>query len=311
MVKIEEAKSILFQLELPKGQQNDRSARTLLALLGLKEDASWNSCTNKALRIHDIIEFIKVNYEFEYKENSRESIRRQTIHQFEHAGIIERNKDNPSRPTNSGQTAYSITTEALKVFKKFNTDKWEDSLSNFKSKKSTLVEKYSSKRSIKKVPIIISGETLRFSAGEHNLLQKQIIEEFAPRFAKNSKVLYVGDTAQKDVFIKSDELERLGIPLTQHDKLPDIILYIEEKNWIFLIEAVTSHGPVSKKRYYELEKILKKSPCGKVYVSAFLNYKVFKKYIDEIAWETEIWIASEPEHMIHMDGEKFMGPYSK
>lgn len=308
MGKLEEAKDILKQLGLPKAQQNDRSAYTLLALLDLREDDEWKDSSNKLIGIHEIMQFIGSNYGLVYAENSRETIRRQTIHQFEQAGLIERNADDPTRPTNSPNTVYSIIPETLKVIKSYGTKNWNNELESFLKNKKTLAEIYLSKRKIHKIPVKIGDKEIVFSPGEHNELQKLIIEEFGARFAKGSKLLYVGDTANKNLYKLERELESIGIPITQHDKLPDVVLYDEQKNWLFLCEAVTSHGPVSPKRYIELEEMLDSCECGRVYVSCFLDIQTFKKYADEIAWETEVWIASMPDHMLHYNGDRFIGP---
>lgn len=97
--------------------------------------------------------------------------------------------------------------------------------------------------------------------------------------------------------------------MTEHDKLPDIVLFQQKRNWIYLIEAVTTHGPISPKRQREIELMFKNCNAGKVYVSAFPNANIFRKYATEIAWETEVWIADNPDHLIHFNGLKFMGPY--
>lgn len=311
MNKLDEALQILIELGMPKAQLNDRSAYTLLSLAEIKENDPWSLATNKIIGIHEIMGFIFVNYKFQYAENSREAIRRQTIHQFEQAGLIERNKDNLSRPTNSRKTVYSITPEALKLIKSFGSMNWEENKNKFFTVSTSLTEKYSSKRSIHKVPIHIGDSVIEMSAGGHNDLQKAIIEEFGSRFAKESILLYVGDTANKHLYIKESELESLGIPMTKHDKLPDVVLYDSNKNWLFLCEAVTTHGPVSPKRIVELEEMLLDCPCGKIYVSCFPNKKTYKKFWDDIAWETEVWFSDTPDHMIHFNGDKFMGPYKQ
>lgn len=309
MIKIEEAKEVLKLLGLPNRQQNDRSAYTLLALLNLTQNNDWADSSINLVGIHDIILFINKAYSFQYAENSRESIRRQTIHQFEQAGIIERNADDPTRPTNSGKTVYSIIPEALDVLKAYKSKEWEIKLEEFMKNKEKLVEIYLSKRKIHKIPVKIdTGEELIFSPGEHNELQKLIIEEFGSRFAKGSKLLYVGDTAYKDLYRLDEDLEDIGIPFIEQDKLPDVVLYDKEKNWVFLCEAVTSHGPISPKRFVELEEMLSTCTAGKIYVTCFLDVATFKKYADDIAWETEVWIATMPDHMLHYNGDRFMGP---
>lgn len=309
MSKIEEAKKILASFGLPKGQQNDRSARVLLALAGIEVKSDWKNATNKLIGIHDIIIFISEKYNFLYAENTRESIRRQSIHQFEQAGIIVRNFDDPSRPTNSGKTVYSLTNPALKVIKSYGTAKWSIELKEFLSNVSSLVQKYRKERKIHQVSIIIHEKEYLLSPGKHNLLQKDIIENFTTRFAKGSTLIYIGDTAYKLVYLDAELCEKLNIDITKHDKLPDVVLYDSKKNWLYLIEAVTSHGPVSAKRVIEVKEMLFNSPAYLIFVSAFPDFKTFQKYAPEISWETEVWISDNPNHMIHFDGDKFLGPY--
>ncbi|MBK6904986.1 MAG: type II restriction endonuclease [Saprospirales bacterium] len=146
------------------------------------------------------------------------------------------------------------------------------------------------------------------SPGKHNELQIAVILEFAPRFAPGSELLYIGDTDNKDLFSDREKIEELGIPLDEHSKLPDVILIDRKRNWLFLIEAVTSHGPVSPKRLFELEEFLSPANAGKVFVTAFPDFKTFKRFTNEIAWETEVWVAENPEHMIHFNGDKFLTP---
>ena len=78
-----------------------------------------------------------------------------------------------------------------------------------------------------------------------------------------------------------------------------------------LIEAVTSHGPVSPKRKHELDAVLKDCPLTRIYVSAFPSFTEFKRHLNDIAWETEVWVAEIPDHMIHFNGEKFLAPPPK
>lgn len=308
-VKIQSAISILKQLGLPIKQQNERSARTLLALLNLKPEDKWKDSKPTLMGIHELIEFIAKYYDFRYAENSRESIRRQTIHQFEQAGIIVRNSDNPSRPTNSGKTVYIITDLACETIKSFNSYEWAEKVEQFKGEFGSLTKKYMCVKEQEMVPLIVDGVSFVLSAGKHNVLQAQIINEFGPRFAPGAHVLYLGDTARKTIILKEKNLAEMGIPVTKHAKLPDIVLFLSEKKWVYLIEAVTSHGPVSPKRHHELELALKTCPYGRVYVSAFPDFKTFNKFANDIAWETEAWVADAPDHLIHFNGDRFLGPH--
>lgn len=318
MKKIEEAKQILEALGLPKGQQNDRSALTLLALCYLKEKDKWPNATAISMSVvgnkenakyEGIMRFIAEHYKKKYAENSRETFRRQTLHQFVQAGIVNHNPETPDLPTNSKDNHYKITPEALKVVKSFNSKLWEKEIKDFKKNVGQLRDKYYKKRELRKTPLKLKdGTELQFSPGKHNVVQIAVINEFAPRFAPGSLLLYIGDTAKKNLYMNQKALEKLGIPINEHDKLPDIVLYDPKKKWLYLIEAVTSHGPVSPKRMLEMEKMLKDCKIGKVYVSAFPDFKEFNRHTSEIAWETEVWVVNFPDHMIHFNGDKFMGP---
>lgn len=139
-------------------------------------------------------------------------------------------------------------------------------------------------------------------------MQKAIVEEFAPCFAPRSICLYIGDTIKKDLVKDVDLLKEIGFDITLHDKMPDVVLYNEEKDWIYFVEAVTSVGPMSPKRILEIEEMTRNVTAGKVFVTAFLDFSTFKKFSEQLAWETEVWIAALPEHMIHLNGNKFLGP---
>jgi len=158
------------------------------------------------------------------------------------------------------------------------------------------------------MPVEINNKKFNFSAGKHNELQKAIIEEFVPRFAPNSKCLYVGDTIQKDLVKDVKKLTELGFEITLHDKMPDVVLYREDKSWIYFVEAVTSVGPMNPKRIFEINEMTSNVMAGKVFVTAFLDFATYKKFAEDLAWETEVWIAELPEHMIHLNGDKFIGP---
>jgi len=310
MSKIEEGLDILKMLGLPRAQQNERSSLTLLAVLDVKSNTPWKQAKQRIIRIHDILVFIQKVYDKKYAENTRETIRRQTLHQFEQAGVVARNVDDPQRPTNSPNTVYSISDAALKVVKTYGTKAWNETLHEFISSQGRLIERYEKRKKKHLLSLDVKeGKTIKFSPGKHNVLQSKIIEELKPRFCSASEVIYVGDTARKMLFIDKEALENLSIPITKHDKLPDVVLYDKSKNQLLLIEAVTSHGPKSPKRQIELEETLQDCKAIKIYISAFPDFREFKRHTDNIAWETEVWIASNPDHMIHFNGPKFFTAY--
>lgn len=311
MGKLEEAKEILKALGMPKQQYNDRSAYVFLAFAGIREEDNWMDASVNNLRTVDMMNFMAKYYGKIYKPNSRETIRKETVHQFCDGAIAYRNDDDDERATNSPKYSYRITNEALEVIKAYKTKEWGKRLKKWLENHETLVKQYSQVRKMKMMPVNINGADLQFSPGKHNQLQKAIIEEFAPRFAPGAEVLYVGDTVKKDLVKNREKLQKLGIHITDHDKLPDVVLYRADKNWLYFIEAVTSVGPISVERINEIQAMLQNCTCGIIYITAFLDMSAkngFKKYIEEIAWETEIWIADKPDHMIHLNGDRFAGP---
>ncbi len=276
----------------------------LLALANIKKRDLWAEASNEWIRIHDVIAYTKDNYGVTYAENSRETIRKQAMHHFRNAAFIEDN----GLATNSPNYRYRLTDEALRTIQQFGTEDWSAARDAFLSMHESLIDQYASKRTMRKMPVKINGTDFTFSPGKHNALQKAIIEEFAPRFAPNTECLYVGDTIAKDLVKNEEKLRELGFEITLHDKMPDVVLYAAERNWLYFIESVTSVGPMDPKRIKEIEEMTANVTAGKVYVTAFLDFKTFKKFSETLAWETEVWIADMPDHMIHLNGDKFLGP---
>lgn len=297
MSRLDEAKNILNALQVPAKQQNGMCCCTLLAMAGLTEDSGWDSATNNWVRIHDVITFTSKNYGIVYAENSRETIRKQAMHHFRNAALIEDN----GKATNSPNYRYRLTHEMLGLIRSYGSQSWDAKLAAFLANHSTLISLYASKRSIRKMPVKINGLDFTFSPGKHNQLQKAIIEEFAPRFAPDSECLYVGDTVQKDLVKNGEKLLKLGFSITLHDKMPDIVLYSEEKNYLYFIEAVTSVGPMDPKRIMEIEEMTANVTAKKIYVTAFLNFKTYNKFSESLAWETRVWIAGAPDHIIQLN----------
>ena len=304
MDKLTEARNFLRKIGMPKAQQADICCYAILALAGIKPDMLWSEATNKWMRIHDMIQFVNTYYGTTYAENSRETFRKQALHRFRTAALSEDNGE----ATNSPNYQYRLTDETLQEIKTLQTEEWQKSLNHFLTLHDKLIDIYASKKKMTMMPVKINGLDFRFSAGKHNELQKAIVEEFAPRFAPNSECLYVGDTIEKDLVKNVDKLKKLGFEITLHDKMPDVVLYCEDKDWIYFIEAVTSVGPMNSERILEIEEMTRNVRAGKIFITAFPDFKTYKKFSEELAWETDIWIADMPEHMIHLNGDRFMGP---
>lgn len=308
---IKAAYQILVSLGLPRAQQNERSALCLLALLNLTPGKSFSKAENPLLGITPTMDWAREHYDKEYAPNTRETIRRQTMHQFCDAGIALYNPDQPDRPVNSPKAVYQIEPAALSLLRTFGTPAWHDALTDYLAKRETLVARYAKERQQNRIPVRIApGKEITLSPGEHSELIRAIIEDFAPRFAPGSVLVYAGDTGDKWGYFDAPLLADLGVDVELHGKMPDVVLHYTTKSWLLLVESVTSHGPVDGKRHSELANLFADSTVGLVYVTAFPSRALMSRYLGDIAWETEVWVADAPSHLIHFNGTRFLGPYN-
>lgn len=309
--RIEQAKEILAMLNMPKAQQNERTAYILLALVNLRPKSKWATADGTQLwRTVEIMQWLRDHYAKDYAPNSRETLRRSSLHQMIDAGLVLYNPDDPGRPVNSPDNCYQISPEALALVRQFGSKSWDTARALFLRVQPGLAAKYGKARDLAKVPVAIPNGKLVLSPGAHSKLIRDIIEEFAPRFVRGALLLYAGDTGKKHGYFDRDSLAALGVVLDDHGKLPDVVLHDADRNWLILAEAASSHGPMDGKRHSELSKLFANSTAGLVYVSAFPSRAVMKNYLADIAWETEAWAADEPDHLTHFNGERFLGPYA-
>lgn len=308
--QVKAARQVLVSLGLPRAQQNDRSALSLLALLNLTPGKPWSMAEQPLMGITPIMDWARRHYAKAYAPNTRETVRRQTMHQFCEAGIALYNPDDPERPVNSPKAVYQIEPATLSLLRTFGTPAWHDALTDYLSERETLIARYARERNLTRIPVRIAPDKhITLTPGEHSELIRAIIEEFAPRFAPDSVLVYARDTGDKWGYIDAPLLAELGIDVELHGKMPDVILHYTTKNWLVLVESVTSHGPVDGKRHAELAKLFSNSTAGLVYVTAFPSRTIMSRYLGEIAWETEVWVADAPSHLIHFNGSRFLGPY--
>lgn len=308
--KTEDALRILAALGLPRGQRNERSALVLLALLNLGPDEEWSIARDPLMGITPMMDFIRDYYGKKYAPNTRETVRRQTMHQYVQAGLAVENPDQPDRPVNSPKWCYQVAPAALALLRTWGQSSWDAGLTAYLAKRKTLAEQYAREREMEKIPLALAdGKQLMLSPGAHSQLIKQIVEDFGPRFAPGGTVLYVGDTGAKLEHFDEATFAKLGLAFDSHGKFPDVVIYSKVNNWLLLVESVTSHGPVDPKRHRELEELFARSAAGLVFVTAFPDRQTMARYLPEISWETEVWTADAPTHLIHFNGERFLGPH--
>lgn len=309
-VKRGEAAEILQVLGFAARQRNEIAAHTFLAMLGLHPLQPWSEASEPLRGILPIIEFVDEAYGIRYAPNTRETIRDEAVKYFVDAGLLIRNPDDPSRPTNSGKTVYQVEPSALELFRAFGSLEWHPKLKAYLAAQSRIRDELLRQRRLSRVPVRLpSGEEITISPGGQNPLIKTIIEEFCSCFVPGGAVVYIGDAEDKFLHLDSEYLGRLGVVIPPPAKMPDIVVHDATRNWLVLIEAVTSAGPVDGKRRKELKELFAGCKAGLVFVTAFSTREIMRSFLTQISWETEVWVAEAPDHLIHFNGERFLGPY--
>ncbi|MGH2903217.1 MAG: BsuBI/PstI family type II restriction endonuclease [Solirubrobacteraceae bacterium] len=308
--KVSQGQTVLGDLGFAEAQTNKRSALVLVALLKLTPSTPWPSASDGMYRVVDIMQWIRERYDVNYAPNSRETIRRQTLHQFVAAGLVLLNPDDPKRAVNSGNNCYQIAPAALKLLRSVGEPAYARRLRAYLVQAPGLRASYAKARKLTRVPVTLpDGSSVHLTPGGQNVLLKAMLEEFCPSWTPGGKVLYIGDAGKDDPVRDVEGLSALGINLNKHGKLPDLVVLMADRNWLVLLEAASSHGPVDAKRHAELDALFGSSSAGLVYVSCFTSRAEMRRYLTEIAWETDVWCADNPTHLIHFNGERFLGPY--
>lgn len=315
---IRQALQILQCLGIPfedvSERQKEKTAMAFLAVADVKKSNGWkkmkDSNNDYAPTTREIIDFYNDNFEEKISKGSYDDIRRKDIRPMVLADIIIQSKPaaNMSNPTRG----YKINVEYSRIIKKYGQSDWFTQVETFNKMHPTFEERILSKREITKISVkTVDGKEVFLNDGEHNVIQKQIVEEFLPRFGYNSQLLYLGDSDNKyGLIYEEKKLKELGFSDLKGGILPDIVAYSQEKEWIYLIEAYHTSNPITPFRKLELEKLAGAAASKVVFVTAFENMFSYKNCTEELAWETEIWIATDPDHMIHRDGSRFLGPYN-
>ena len=310
MASVDEAIDALTQLGFPRQQRNERSGLVLLALLNLTPDKPWSDATAPLCGITPMMEHMAEHYGKRYAPNSRETVRRQSVHQFLHGGLILQNPDQPDRPVNSGKTTYQVNSFALDLLRSYGDRAWSIALGRYQLRVESLKERWNKERQLQRIPVVLrDGAELTLSPGGQNVLIAALAKDFCPMFTPGGLVLYIGDADEKFAVFDREGLEALGVVIEEHGKMPDLIVHYADRGWLVLVEAVTSHGPVDAKRHEELQSLFTNSTAGLVFVTSFLDRHTLAKYIADISWETEVWVAESPTHLIHFNGDRFLGPY--
>lgn len=290
----------------------ERMAIAFLAVIDVRKVGNFKNAKDLSkkysLKTREVIEYVNKHFQEKISSGSYDDIRRKDLKLLVAGNIVM--QSSPNSATNDSTRGYGLNPFYTKILNSYPSKNWYNQAKKYLKDIEPIAEILKRKRNIKKIPVQLpSGKKIKFSLGLHNNLQKAIIEEFLPIYGYGAKVLYVGDTSDKYLHLDKEGLNELDFFEISHEELPDVIAYSKKKNWLYLIEAVHSSGTISELRLLQLKELTKKCKADIVYVTAFLDRKIFRKFIADIAWETEVWIADNPEHMIHFNGDKFLGPY--
>jgi len=296
-----------ISMEETTDRRRERMAEACLAVAGIKTVFAEAISENRFLRTRDIIAFMNENYGENISPGSYDDIRRKDLLPLVQYGVVINSSSLGNQATNNPLRGYSVSSAFALLLRSFGTPSWHDEMARFKAETCRIKDEMARKRKLEIVPVSLpSGIALSLSAGEHNILQKLIVEQFLQCFGMGAQVLYIGDTSDKFLFIERERLQSLGFFNLDHDELPDVVAYSEDKNILFLIEAVHSAGTMSEIRVAKLKSKLKNCTADCVFITAFMTKKDFRRWVMDIAWETEVWIAETPDHLIHFNGYKFL-----
>ena len=319
--KVEQALNIARFVGIPvrdmTKRRRERMAKALLAVAGVMPDMQWAEATShfdrtaKPLTTREIISIWNAHYGENLADSSYDDVRRKDLEYLVQAGLVAKSAADPTADVNDGTRGYSVPLEAIELLRSYDAPDWEDRLLHFRDTVGDLKDRLSKARESKMIPVMLpDGSRYRLSPGPHNKIQKAVIEDFQPRFSKGAEILYIGDAAQRILHMNADRIRDVGIREMGRGMLPDIIAYEAERNWLFVIETVHSSNPINEMRHLALRRLTEDATAGCLFVSAFADAAAFGRFSKQISWETEVWIASDPEHMIHFDGGRFLAPYN-
>ncbi len=319
--KTEQMLNIFRHVGIPLRELTDRRrqrmAKAVLAVGDMKPSDAWTDAKSfhrhkhPPLTTRAIIKFENRYYGENIADASYDDIRRKDLVLPVEFGLVQRSAADPDADVNDGTRGYSLTDAAVDLFATYGTNLWEAELAHFRAARNEIADRLSKAREMKMVPVKLpDGQTLMLTPGPHNQLQKAIVEELLQRFAHGAELLYVGDTAKKLLFVHTEKIRELGLPDPSRSTLPDVVAYDGGRDCIFFVEAVHSFGEITDLRREHLRKLAETSGRqARSCISAFMDRKSFAKFSGRIGWETEVWIATDPAHMIHFDGEKYLTPY--
>ena len=294
-------------------RQKEKTAMTFLAVGDVKKQSDWknikDSRNNYAPTTREIIAFENTYLQENISSGSYDDIRRKDLSYMLILDIVQ--QSSPDSNQSDPRRGYQINPEYARVIRNYGQKDWFQQVSIFNRSHKSYEERIATKRELPKITVTTpDGKEIELKDGEHNAIQKAVVEEFLSRYGQGAELLYLGDANNKyGLVFEEEKLQELGFGDLRKNKLPDIIAYSPKMDWVFLIEAYYSSNPITPSRKYELEKLAGSASSKVIYVTAFENSASYRECTEDLAWETEVWIMTDPDHMIHLDGKRFLGPY--
>ena len=312
---LNDAKNILVSIGMPPNLTNPRSVMTLAALAEMCDEKKWRAASEGYHGTHHIVDFINIHFpnkagldKTPYAENSRETFRKANIKPWISAGILE---SKAGLATNDKDNSHRFTSYFASLIRTYGTEQWEEKLADYKETHASYAEYLKQTKAIERNYIAeYEGINISLKKSAHNKLQVNILNSLIPLVCKGKpELLYIGDATDRDLWQKDARLDELGIHvLSQSGNLPDIIVYDESEKRIIFIEAYHSTGPFTIDRVNAIKALCQcEAGTEAAFITAFdSTTKMLRNYKD-IAWDTDIWSADEPTHLLHKNGDKFIG----
>lgn len=304
-----------------------RLARALLAVAQLRPDDPWRAAVSveeeaaanptvkpktAAVSQRGVLRWWNAHYGTNYELSSYDDVKRKELDHLIDFHLAKAAAGKPNADLNDGTRGHALSIEGLELVRAFGSNEWPAALDRFKEAlpQLTIASAERRRKHLSRV-LLPSGIELALGSGPHNLLQKAVVDQFLGGFGGDKvEVLYIGDTSNKFLHFDAGKLQEIRMPVPERGKkMVDIIAYDPSRNWVFLIEAVHSSNPLTEIRHRQLREAAKNCRAGRVFVTAFLTKKDFRRYCCDISWETEVWIAEAPSHLIHFNGDRFLGPH--
>lgn len=315
--RVREAVDIMLQVGIDARvltpRQAEKCAFALLALADVAPEGSLKDAkdiTAWHLGTREVIFWAQKHYGETRKDSGYDYVLRNDLKPFLRNGYAQNTGTLAKSSYNDSTRGYGLSEEFAVLIRKYGTDLWDGAIADFMANRLVLKDLSQDDGELIVQSVGYGGDKVEVHLlpGGHNSLIKQSVEEFLPRFGHDARLLYLGDADIRDKFIDRDTLAELSIDF--EDLLPDVVAISKQNGWLFIIEAVHARGPVSHDKHQRFEQLLQSYPGGVVYVTTFRSREKFRRNINEIAWETEVWIADEPDHLVHFNGDKFLGPHS-